>query len=283
MDTAIQTHTPQPPMNLGSAFDLALPLSDRCDTLMAVLEYAATLMIEREEGDTPDAYADPEFRRQEIKRRTLAGVEGLRQAANILELRWAMKNGHQKWQDESGAEVDLLETIEHQMPNEDQRGSSGRARQIWMFAAGEHSAVAAFREQGIPDQEIAKVGTSGMSSVLGIVAAARKKLEDATPPEELREKYETLIGFAAETTNLDVLRKKIRTLIDPTDTPPPPIPYSVESDDESCWVVAHPTEGQFTEVFLNRLKDVLELDKLLPQDFVRYWESFITVPVGQGA
>ncbi|NIN67175.1 MAG: hypothetical protein GTO63_21250, partial [Anaerolineae bacterium] len=109
---------------------------------------------------------DPEFRQQEVRRRTLKGIEDLRQATNMAEVRWAMANGHETWLDADGAEVSLLDVIESQMPVEEQRKSSGRARQVAAFVIGESSAVAAFREQGIPDQRIAECAKSGMSSVL---------------------------------------------------------------------------------------------------------------------
>jgi hypothetical protein len=168
------------------------------------------------------------------------------------------------------------------MPDEEQRKSSGRARELWMFVAGENSAVAAFREQGISDQEIASVGTSGLSSVYGIVASTRKKLADAYPEEDLHDLYEELIEVAAETTNLDSLRKRCRQMVDPTDTPPPPIPYSIENDgisEGTFYFLARPTQEQIAEVFLRRLGDVLEVDRLLPEAFVRYWQQ--GVPAGQ--
>lgn len=278
-ETAVTPRPTTAPMNLGSAFDLMRPLVDRGDSMLAILELAAHLTIEREESDGCDAYQDPEFRAQEIKRRTLKGIEDLRQVANMLELRWAMQNGGQTWTDADGAEVSLLEVIESQMPDEEQRGSSGRARQAWAFVAGENSAVAAFREQGISDQRIAECAKSGMSSVLGIVSSTRRKLEEVTPPDELQAKYEELIEAAAETTNLDTLRKKCRQMVDPTDVPPPPIRYSIEDD----YFLAKPTQDQIADVFLRRLGDVLEVDKLLPEAFVRYWRSFESVPVGQGS
>jgi hypothetical protein len=294
MTTALEPRQDIAPVNLGHAFDLALPLADRCDAMLSILELAAALTVERDERVFLDAgednpYADEDFRRQETKRRTLKGACDLRQVANILELKWVMQNGGETWVDADGAEVDLLSTIEHQMPNEEQRKSSGRARELWMFAAGKHSAIEAFREQGICDQEIARVATSGMSSVYGIVASYRKKLEEVTPPDELQETYEELIEAAAETTNLDTLRKKCRQMVDPTDTPPPPIDptdtppppirYSVEPDGDDWWFVACPSRDQWTELVLRRLKDVLEIDKLLPEAFARYWRE--GVPVGR--
>jgi hypothetical protein len=282
---ATRQDTSPAPLNLANAFDLALPIADRSEFLMNILSLAAELTIQRDEENNAEAYADPEFRQQEVRRRTLRGIEDLRQAANMLELRWAMDNGHETWIDADGAEVSLLDVIEGQMPDEEQRKSSGRSRELWMFVAGENSAVAAFREQGIPDQEIASVGTSGLSSVYGIVASTRKKLEEAYPEEELRPLYEELIEAAAETTNLDALRKKCRQMVDPTDTPPPPIRYCIENDgisEGTFYFLARPTQDQIRDVFLKRLGDVLEVDKLLPEAFVRYWRSFASVSVGQG-
>jgi hypothetical protein len=286
MTTAVAPRQEVAPVNLGSAFDLMRPLLDRSEIMLGVLELAAHLTIEREEQDFPEGespYEDEGFRRQEVRRRTLKGIEDLRQITNMLELRWAMENGHETWVDADGAEVSLLEVIESQMPDEEQRKSSGRARELWMFVAGENSAVAAFREQGIPDQEIARVGTSGMSSVYGIVASYRKKLEEAIPPEDLRGAYEELIEAAAEATTLGALEKRCRQMVDPSDIPSPPIPYSVENDSlgETWYFVARPTQEQIAEVFLKRLGDLLEIDRLLPEAFVRYWRSFAVVPAGQ--
>lgn len=278
-DNAVTLRKDQALVNVGDIFDLMLPLGDRSEVLLLALELAAHLTIERDEIETPEAYQDEDFRRQEVKRRTLKGIEDLRQAANMAELRWAMENGDETWIDANGAEISLREVIEHQMPDEEQRKSSGRARQVWAFAAGKHSAVAAFREQGISDQRIAECNKSGMSSVLGIVSEARKKLADVTPPGELHERYEALIEAAAEATILDALKRTIRTMIDPTDTPPPPIPYSVEANGSHWWMVARPTQEQFLELVLPRLKDVLEKDGLLPEAFARFWRE---VPVGQG-
>jgi hypothetical protein len=282
MNTSLSPASSQIPatLNLGQAFDLALPLADRSECLMQILSLAAELTVQRDEESNPDAYADPEFRQQEVRRRTLRGVEDLRQATNMAELRWVMDNGHETWVDADGAEVSLLEVIEGQMPDEEQRGSSGRARQVWAFVAGENSAVAAFREQGFSDQEIARCATSGLSSALGIVSSCRRKLEESYPESDLRDRYGELIEAAAETTNLEELKRKCRQMVDPTDTPPPPIPYSAEPDGERWWVVAHPTQDQFTELVLRRLGDRLGLDKLLPEAFARYWRE--GVPVGQG-
>jgi hypothetical protein len=267
------------PLNLGNAFDLALPLADRCDCLMQIVALAAELTVQRDEQDTPDAYADPTFREQEVRRRTLRGIEDLRQASNMMELRWAMANGHERWTDADGAEVSLLEVIEGQMPDEEQRKSSGRARQMWAFVAGEHSAVAAFREQGISDQRIAECATSGMSSVLGIVSSYRKKLEDAYPEEDLHELYEELIEVASEATILSELENRCKQMVDPTDVPPPGVPYSIEDDGNCRWAVLHPTEDQWNQLVWRRLKDVLEIDRLLPEAFARYWQQ--GVPAGQ--
>jgi hypothetical protein len=276
MTTALEPRQDIAPVNIGSAFDLMLPLTDRSEAMLTILELAAHLTIEREERDNPDAYADPDFRRQEVRRRTLKGVEDLRLIANMMELQWAMENGHETWVDADGAEVSLLEVIESQMPDEEQRKSSGRARQVWSFL----DTAQAFREQGIPDQRIAECAKSGLSSALGITAATQRKLADVTPPDELQETYEELIEAAAETTNLDTLRKKCRQMVDPTDTPPPPIHYSVEPDgDDDFWLVARPSRDQWTELVLRRLKDVLEIDKLLPEAFARYWRE--GVPVGR--
>jgi len=254
---------------MGNAFDLMLPLLERSDSLLTILELAAHLTIERDEQEAPDAYADPDFRRQEVKRRTLKGITDLRQIANMLELRWAIENGHETWTDADGAECSLLEVLETQMPDEEQRASSGRARQVWSFL----DTAQAFRDEGISDQQIAECARSGLSSVLGITAATQRKLADATPPDELREKYETLIEMAASTTTLDRLQRQVRTLVDPTDTPPPPIRYSLEADGAHCWFVAHPTRDQWTELVRQRLKDVLELDALLPEAFAQFWRA----------
>jgi hypothetical protein len=266
------------PVSLTSAFDLALPLTDRAETFTFLLALAAEWMVERDEAENPDAYADPDFRRQEVARRTLKGICDLRQIANTLELRWAMEHEGETWIDADGAETSLLETIESQMPDEEQRKSSGRARQTWSFL----DAAQAFRDVGIQDAVIAECSKSGLSSVLGITASAQRKLAKDTPAEDLREKYEQLIEMASETTHLDDLKKRVRALIDPSDEPPPSIPYSVESDgDEHWWLVARPTHEQFTEVVLAEIGGALELDKQLPQYFYAYWDSFINVPSGQ--
>jgi len=273
MNDSVVRHEDTTPVNFGRAFDLARPLTDRSETFLALLELAATLTVERDEQDSPGIYGDNGFREQEVRRRTLKGIEDLRQIANMLELRWAMENGGETWLDADGAEVGLLEVIESQMPGEEQRKSSGRARQVWSFL----DAAQAFREQGIHDQRIAECAKSGLSSALGITAHAQRKLAEVTPPDELRDRYEDLISAAAETTTLDGLKKRIRTLIDPTDVPPPPIPYSVEADDRHWWVVARPTSEQLTDLVMARLKDVLEIDKLLPEAFARFWRD---VPAG---
>lgn len=272
----IVPHEDKSPINLGSAFDLMRPLADRSEALYAILALAADLTVQRDELDTPDAYADPGFRAQEVRRRTLKGIEDLRQIANMLELRWAIENGHETWVDADGAVTSLLEVIEGQMPDEEQRKSSGRARQVWSFL----DTAQAFREQGFSDQEIAECAKSGLSSALGITAAAQRKLEQVTPPDELHDRYEELIEAASSTTNLDTLKKKIRTLIDPTDMPPPPIPYSVENNGRHCWIVAHPTQEQWLDLMYSRLKDVLEPDNQLPEWFVRFWREE-SVPAGQ--
>ncbi|NIV31082.1 MAG: hypothetical protein GWN58_16790 [Anaerolineae bacterium] len=269
--TEIIPHQDKSPINLGSAFDLMRPLTDRSEALYAILSLAADLTIQRDEQNT-DAYADPEFRAQEIRRRTLKGIEDLRQIANMLELRWAIENGHETWLDADGAETSLLDVIEAQMPDEEQRKSSGRARQVWSFL----DTAQAFREQGFSDQEIAECAKSGLSSALGITAAAQRKLEQVTPPDELRDRYGKLIEAAAETTSLDALRRKVRTLVDPTDTPPPPILYSLEQNGEHCWLLMRPTQEQWMGLVYARLKDVLESDRLLPEDFVRYWKESAT-------
>jgi hypothetical protein len=277
-ESAIAPHRPLEPVNLASAFDLALPLLARSGSMLAVLELAAHLTVEREESEDPDAYADPEFRRQEVKRRTLKGICDLRQIANMLELGWAIKNGDETWVDADGAEISLLEVIESQMPDEEQRKSSGRARQVWSFL----DTAQAFREQGIPDERIAECAKSGLSSALGITAATQRKLEKVTPPDELKSRYEELIEAAAETTNLNTLKAKCRQMVDPSDTPPPPIPYSIENDEDETWYfVAKPSRDQIEGVILSRLGDMLELDRLLPESFVRYWRSFSVVPAGQ--
>jgi hypothetical protein len=43
-------------------------------------------------------------------------------------------------------------------------------------------------------------------------------------------------------------------------------------------VVARASQGQFFNLIYARLKDVLEKDGLLPEAFVRFWQ---TVPLGQ--
>lgn len=273
MDELMCTQTISP-VTLGNAFDPLLALGERSESLLALLELAAHLSIEREEQDHPETYADPEFRRQEVKRRTLRGITDLRQIANMLELRWAIQNGGERWVDADGAEVTLLEMIEGQMPDEEQRKSSGRARQVWSFL----DSAQAFREQGISDQRIAECAKSGLSSALGITASAQRRIAEVTPPGDLCDKYQELIEAAAETTTLDGLKKRIRTIVDPTDAPPPPIPYSAEADGSHCWIVARPTSEQFVEVVLPRLKDLLESDRLLPEAFARFWRA---VPVGQ--
>jgi hypothetical protein len=275
-DTALEPRQDIAPVNLGHAFDLMLPLADRTDGMLDILELAAELTVRRDEQDNPDAYADEDFRRQEVKRRTLKGVEDLRQIANVLELRVVMETGGETWIDADGAEVSLLEVIESQMPDEERRNSSGRARQIWSFL----DTAQAFREQGIPDREIAECARSGMSSVFGIVARAQRRLEEVAPPDELSEKYEQLIQLASETTKLGTLEQQIDLLVDPTDVPPPPILYSIENDgisDGTWYFVAKLTHEQFTDVILRRLGDMLEVDKLLPAAFVQYWRSFAVV------
>ena len=275
-NTSVIQREDHAPVNLAHAFDPALPLASRCDSLMAVLELVAHLSIERDEQTNPDAYADPAFREQEVQRRTLKGITDLRQIANMLELRHVMDmdNGHETWVDADGAQVSLLEVIENQMPDEELRNSSGRARQAWSFL----KTAQAFREQGISDQRIAECARSGMSSVLGITAAAQRKLETVADPEELRDRYEELIDAAAETTTLDGLKKRLRTIVDPSDTPPPPIPYSAELNCERTYVVARLSETQFVDVFLSRLGDMLEVDKLLSQEFVDFWRQGIVPP-----
>ena len=261
------------PINLASVFDLALPLTDRCAAMMDVLAFVAELTVERE-ADDANTYDDPVFRSQEIKRRTLKGIVNLGEIAHMAELRWAIQNGGERWVDANGAEVTLLEVIESQLPDEEQRASSGRARQVWSFL----DTAQAFRDVGIPDQEIARCAKSGLSSALGITAAAQRKLADVTPPPQLRGVYEELIEAAADTTTLDTLRRKVRVMVDPTDEPPPPIPYSVEPDGAHWWLVARPTHDQFTDLVLRRLGDSLEPDKMLPETFARYWRD---VPVGR--
>jgi hypothetical protein len=267
-------------------FDLARPIEERTEWLMSLLEGAAHTIVERMEHDNPNAPWVPQkddtpeamsrrdtVRKQEVNRQTFSLIQSLRQCTNMAEVRWAMENGHQTWLDENGRETDLLEQIEHLLPGEELRRNSGRARQIWAFVAGQNSAVSAFREQGIPDWEIAKAGASGMPSVLGILSAERKKLEDITPPDELPDTYREFIEEASQTTRLDDLKDWVRKRINPTDQPPPRIPYSVEPDGEDWWLVAHPSAEQFTELILRRLRDVLELDKQLPEWFTRYWRS----------
>lgn len=275
-NTGIVVREDRSPINVANAFDLSIPLDNRSEALFGILSLAAHLTIAREEQTNPDVYADPEFREQEVKRRTLKGICDLRQIANMLELRWALENGHETWVDANGAEVSLLEVIEHQMPDEEQRKSSGRARQVWSFL----DAAQAFREQGISDRRIAECAKSGMSSALGITAAAQRKLEQAVSPEDLRETYERLIDAAAETTTLDGLKKAIRQMVDPDDTPPPPIPYSAEANCEYTWVVARMSESQFLDVFWSRMGDMLEKDRLLPEGFVQFWRRE-SVPAGQ--
>lgn len=277
-DASLTRHengTPARSINLGNTFDLALPMAARSEGLWYILELAAHLSIERDEQDT-DAYDDPVFRGQEVKRRILKGIIDLGEITHMLEVRWTIENSDERWLDSDGAEIGLKEVLESQMPNEEQRKSSGRARELWSFRDTAHK----FHEQGIPDQRIAECNKSGMKSVLGMVANAQRKLEAVTPPNELREVYDTLIQAASETTRLQDLEKQIRVMIDPTDTPPPPIPYSVEVDGDYRWVVARPTNEQFRDLVLRRLSDVLETDKQLPEWFARYWRE--GVPVGQG-
>jgi hypothetical protein len=277
MTTEIIPHTPTAPVNVAGAFDPAIPLPQRIDALQHILALAAHLSIERDRAENPDAYADEDFCRQEVKRRTLKGIEDLRQAANMMELRWAMENGKETWVDESGAEVSLLDEIEQQMPDEEERRSSGRARQLWSFAAGEHSAVAAFREQGIPDQKIAECNRSGIKSVLGIVSSGRKKLEDAVPKDELRQVYIEFIEEAGKTTRLQDLRKWINEKAGLDDDAPPPIPYSAEANHQYTWVVARMSEEQYLNLFWARMDDVLERNELLPQDFVDFWRQGVSL------
>jgi hypothetical protein len=266
------------PINLGQAFDLTRPMPDRADAILWLLETAAELMVQRDEHDNPDAYADETFRQQEVKRRTMRGVQDLRLIASVLELRWVMENGNEEtWIDADGQETSLLETIESQMPDEEQRASSGRARQVWSFK----DTAQAFREAGFSDQRIAECNKSGLSSALGIVAAAQRQLAKAAP-EDLPERYDRLIQAASETTTLGGLREKIKSIIDPGYVPPPSIRFSAENDGEGhCWFVSYQTNDQLEEILFHRLDGVLEHDNQLPEYFYRYWGQFINVPVGQ--
>jgi hypothetical protein len=275
MTTDIIPHAPSAPVNVAGAFDPAIPLPQRIDALQQILELAALLSIERDRMENPDAYADEDFCRQEVLKRTFKGAADLRQIANVLELRCAMEldNGHETWLDEDGAEVSLLEVIEHQMPDEEQRNSSGRARQVWSFL----DAAQAFREQGISDRDIAGCATSGLSSVLGITAAAQRKLATVIPEEGLQDAYRELIGAAAETTKLSDLKKKVGQMVGIES--PSPIPYSAEVNCQHTWVIARMDEGQFLNLFWARMEDVLERNELLPEDFVQFWRQ--DVPAGQ--
>ena len=267
-------------INLAPVLDLSVPLADRTQALMGLLKYAARAMVDRDAEESPDAYENDDFYRQQIARLTLKGITDLGQASHKLELQWAMEHTEEVWVDADGAEVTLQEVIEGQMPDEEQRKSSGRARQVWAFG---ENAVPAFRKAGISDRRIAECNNSGLSSVLSIVSSAQHKLEETADPGELRDKYERLIDAASETTTLQGLKKAIKTILDPSYEPPPSIHYSVENDgEEHWWFVARPTHEQFTEIMLGKMGDVLELDKQLPEWFYRYWDSFINVPAGQG-
>jgi len=280
-ETALVEAEPRVParINLAPVLDLTLPIADRTQSLKGLLTLAAAEMVGRYAEDDPDAYADQEFTRQAIIKHTLKEITDLRRMVNTLEVQWALEHSDEEWLDADGQPVDPQEVIESMMPDEEQRKSSGRARQVANFAKSRD----AFRKAGFSDRHIAECGRSGMSSVLGIVSSNQLKLAEAgLEPEDLQERYGRLIDAAAEATTLQGLKKVVKGILDPDYKPPPTIRYSLENDgDQAWWFLAKPTHEQFTELILGKLGDVLELDQQLPEWFARFWNSF-SVPAGQG-
>ena len=283
-DSKIALRDPPVPvqMNLAGAFDLTLPLQDRVRVFGNLFSIAAEAMVFREEDDNPEAYADPDFRRQQIACLELRGITEAQQILNRLVVHWTMEHGEEEWIDADGQAQTLKEVIEAQMPSEEQRKSSGRARQV---AAFKERTIGAFRKAGFSDERIAECNNSGMSSVLGIVSSAQHRLEQTVEPDELPARYDALIQAASETTSLDDLKRAIQGILDPDYEPPPTIRYSVENDGdhrgESYWVLLRPSHDQFIEHVLPVLK-LGEVDKMLPEYFYRYWGQFINVPPGHG-
>ena len=262
--------------------DVAIPIETRVDLFMDLCEHTAEAIIAREEEQNPDVpwLPQPEdtpedmqrrgvLRKQEAARREMRIISELGQIANLLELRCAMKYQAEAWMGPDGEATTLLEELEHQMPGEEERASSGKARQVWSFL----KTANIFKEHGITDEEISRCNIQGKRVYLALVAVAQRKISETEENEEERtDKFHKIIATAESSPNSYKLRRDLALVVG-DDGEQATVPFTLENDDGNVWLIIR-LPGDATYLVMDRLRDVLEPSvESLAELFCQFWKS----------
>lgn len=222
------------------SFDVNLPLPVRLNAFQELVDTIAERYMNRWEQDPRysnslpwlPAEEDPpallaeknENRKQQVERIALRMHVDLAQLANMAQLSWAMENEGKKFLDEDGNESTLLREIKEQMPDNADRAKSGRARGIWGFLG----AAEVLRQAGYEDKEISRCNATGKSSVLGIVSATVREINEAPlEPETKHALYAKVLEEAEAPQSIADLEDAMTRLLHPEVEPPPKISYGL--------------------------------------------------------
>ena len=255
-------------------FDLFLPAEERSIIFVGICNRVAVTKIEAMEQHNdcpwilgPDDSEDTRLRKEairanEIDRQSFAQITDFAEVVQTAALLKGieMDDKGTGWLDSNGQYRDLDEELEHLMPGEEERRSSGRAKQLAAFICKTKDIL---REHDIPDQKIASCLRSGKTSLLGHVSAAvnkalvKGKIDD-WDKDRMKEELEFVVDKAASCQYIsnfgDWATERYR---DPNEPLPPPIWFSASHYTQRVLVAAEMDSEQYEHLFLARLSDVL--------------------------
>lgn len=255
-------------------FDLFIPAENRSIIFVAVCDTIATRKVKAMEQDpdcpwllSPDDSGDNRLRKEairanEIDRQSFAQITDFAEVVQTAALLKGMEMDDKGtgWLDVNGQYHDLDVELERLMPGEEERRSSGRAKQLAAFIRKTKDIL---REHDIPDQQIASCLRTGKTSLLGHVSTAVNKVLTKSKAEEwdqdhVKEELEFVVEKAASCQYIsnfgDWAAERYR---DPHEPLPSPIWFSAKRYRERVLVAAEMDDGQYEHLFLARLGDVL--------------------------